>query len=216
MIHGLIFDLDGTLADTLPVCFVAYRGAIEEFTGRDLSDAEIETLFGPSEEGIIRRAVPDRWRECLELHLEIYDREHSRCTGLFPGLEPILHLLRDRNVRLAIVTGKGPRSAEISLRHLGVRHLFDAVEVGSPEGGIKPVSIRRVLDRWQLPPGRVAYVGDAPYDMRAANEVGVVALGAAWAETADASALSPLEPAAVFTDVEAFKAWLDAHTAPRA
>ncbi|MGD8239054.1 MAG: HAD hydrolase-like protein, partial [Armatimonadota bacterium] len=90
---GVIFDLDGTLADTLPVCFVAYRGSIKEFTGRELSDREIEALFGPSEEGTIRKLVPDRWRECLELHLEIYDREHSRCTGLFPGLESALHLL---------------------------------------------------------------------------------------------------------------------------
>jgi pyrophosphatase PpaX len=123
-------------------------------------------------------------------------------------------MLRDRGVRLAIVTGKGAGSAEISLRLLGVGDLFDLVEVGSPTGGIKPISIRRVLERWGLPPSRVAYVGDATYDMQAAKEVGLVALGAAWADTADASALRIMEPAAVFSSVEDFAAWIDSHTGP--
>jgi phosphoglycolate phosphatase-like HAD superfamily hydrolase len=124
-------------------------------------------------------------------------------------------LLRDRSVPLAIVTGKGPRAAEISLRHIGVRHLFDIVEVGSPDGAIKPASLRRVIGQWSLPPGRVAYVGDAPYDMQAAKEAGLVALGAAWADTADASVLRGLEPAAVFEDVREFGAWMESHTRGR-
>jgi beta-phosphoglucomutase-like phosphatase (HAD superfamily) len=50
-LEGIICDLGGTLADTLPVCFVAFRQAIETLTGRRLSDEETLVHFGPSEEG---------------------------------------------------------------------------------------------------------------------------------------------------------------------
>ena len=58
-LHGVIFDLDGTLGDTLPACFVAFRRALEGFSAREYTDAEIAALFGPSEEGMIQRLVPE-------------------------------------------------------------------------------------------------------------------------------------------------------------
>jgi hypothetical protein len=51
--------------------------------------------------------------------------------------------------------------------------------------------------------------------MQAAKEAGLVALGAAWADTADASVLRGLEPAAVFEDVREFGAWMESHTRGR-
>jgi beta-phosphoglucomutase-like phosphatase (HAD superfamily) len=50
---GAIFDLDGTLVDTLPVCFAAFRRAFERLGGPPHSDDAIRALFGPSEEGMM-------------------------------------------------------------------------------------------------------------------------------------------------------------------
>ena len=58
-IKGVIFDLDGTLADTIPVCISAFRSAFERYSARGWDEEEIEALFGPTEEGSCRRAVPD-------------------------------------------------------------------------------------------------------------------------------------------------------------
>jgi len=58
--RGIIFDLDGTLADTLPVCFDAYRLAFAKYVGHEWTDDQISALFGPSEEGVIRQVVPTR------------------------------------------------------------------------------------------------------------------------------------------------------------
>ena len=52
-IKALIFDLDGTIGDTLPLCIKAFRRSIEPLIGRSVSDAEIIATFGPSEEGTI-------------------------------------------------------------------------------------------------------------------------------------------------------------------
>src|SRR5215831_18642478 len=84
-LNGIIFDLDGTLGDTLPVCFKAFRHAILEYTGRSLTDQQIRATFGPSEEGIIRSQVPERWQECLELYVEAYRRDHAIAPDPFPG-----------------------------------------------------------------------------------------------------------------------------------
>ncbi len=208
ILKGVIFDLDGTLGDTLPVCFAAYRTAFQEFTGNILSDREITSLFGASEEGIIRKLVADQWEQCLEVYLANYNREHVNCRNPFPGIDSALMFLKACGVRLAIVTGKGKYSTIISLNYFGLEDTFDVVEVGSEKGAIKPVSIQRVLDRWGFLPDQVAYVGDASYDMQAAKEVGLIALGAAWAETANIESLERENPTAIFTSIKAFTEWV--------
>lgn len=210
---GVIFDLDGTLADTVPVCCAAYRHAFTEFVGRSYADEELAALFGPDEEGIIRTVLaghgqPEQWAACLRSYLATYAHLHDAALRPFPGVARALGLLQERAIPLAVVTGKGPRSAAISLDHLGLRPYFPLVEVGSPDGAIKPRSIRRVLQRWRAAPGQVAYVGDSPYDMQAAREAGVLPLGAAWAPHADGAALAAHAPRAIFTDLEQFVAWL--------
>jgi len=59
-VKGIIFDMDGTLGDTMAVLCEAFRCAFEQFMGRRYSDREIAALFGATEEGIFQRVVPDR------------------------------------------------------------------------------------------------------------------------------------------------------------
>ena len=58
MFKGIIFDLDGTIANTLPLCIEAFRKSIEPLANRALSDEEIIATFGPSEEGTIMALAP--------------------------------------------------------------------------------------------------------------------------------------------------------------
>ena len=215
-LDGVIFDLDGTLGDTLPVCFAAFWRALEGFSSRHYTDGEIAALFGPSEEGMIRRMVPDRWQACLETYLAVYEEESARSAWRFPGIEAGLRLLQRRGVALAIVTGKGARSAAISLRHLGLAGFFDIVETGSPDGSVKPLAIHRVLTKWGVPPNRVAYVGDVPTDMEAAREAGVIPLAASWAASADADSLGASLPLETFRDVQSFIAWIEKNVESKA
>lgn len=106
------------------------------------------------------------------------------------------------------MTGKGPHSTRISLRRLDLAHAFEPVEVGSPAGSIKVESIRRVVTRWSLDASQVAYVGDAPQDVVAAREAGVVSIAAAWADTASIPKLLEAQPDALFTSVETLSEWL--------
>jgi phosphoglycolate phosphatase-like HAD superfamily hydrolase len=213
-LDGMIFDLDGTLTDTFAVCFTAFRETIRAVTGCSATDDEIYAHFGPSEEGMFQRWVPDRWEECLRLYLAAYEREHRRTGRTFPGIETALGLLRERGIPLAVVTGKGPHSAAISLAQLGLVPYFDCIETGSPEGSVKPRGIQRVLAHWGVPSNRVAYLGDVPSDVEVSRAVGVLPLAAAWEKRSDADALRALKPLVVFDAVPEFIRWIETTVEP--
>jgi len=208
-VNGIIFDLDGTLGDTLPVCFKAFRHAIFEFTGRSLTDQQIRATFGPSEEGIIRSQVPERWRECLDLYVDAYRREHASAADPFPGMREALRRLGEGGVRRAVVTGKSIVTADISLEAMGIRSYFDIVEGGAAAGDVKARNIRRVLEAWGLAAVEAGYVGDAPSDMDAAHNTGVAALAAMWGGQNNVQAMVDKRPAAVFHRVSEMMDWID-------
>ena len=145
---GAIFDLDGTLADTLPACYAAFRAACAGLDGPTYTNEEIRGLFGPSEEGMLQRAMPERWEAGLAILLAEYQRHLNLCSGLFPSVTTSLQLLRERRTPLALVTGKGPFTTKMSLTHFGLDGVFDPVEVGSPQGVVKAAAIARVVERW--------------------------------------------------------------------
>jgi phosphoglycolate phosphatase-like HAD superfamily hydrolase len=207
-IRGVIFDLDGTLADTLPLCIAAFRAAIHPLAGRTLSDEEIIATFGPSEEGTIRALIPHRFGECLEDYLRHYESMHDAYSVPFDGIASLLDELRSARVPLAVVTGKGSRSAAISLKVLGLEHYFTPIKSGSPEGPCKDLAILDVLKEWGIAPGETVYVGDAPTDVLAARTAGCYVASACWASTAQATALEALQPDAVVRTVSELKDWL--------
>ena len=206
-LKGFIFDLDGTLLNTLPVCYTGFRKTFQKYIGREYSDNEIASLFGPSEEGILKQLLPDTWPVALRYYLGKYEKAHGESTS-FPGINQALQLLIDKKVRLAIVSGKGPGSMDISLRRSGLKDYFEIVIAGSEHGATKPSHILQVLQEWGYSPETVAYVGDTAYDIQAAKEVGVLSIAALWAATADVSKVKLQEPDDFFEDIPAFTRWI--------
>jgi pyrophosphatase PpaX len=208
-IRGIIFDLDGTLANTLPVCIKAYQDTVYHFCGRVPEEAEIIGLFGPNEEGMLEQMIPGQLTETLAYYLKVYEQYHLQlCTGLFPGIGGSLSAIQSKGIKMAIVSGKGAFSAAISMRILGLEQWIDLVETGFDYGPDKPRSLRIVLEKWGLrSPENTAYVGDAPYDMQAAREAGLLPLGAAWAQS---SSLKPETPTyATFFDIASWREWIE-------
>jgi len=208
IVKGVIFDLDGTVANTLPVCFEAFRATFRIHANRHFTNEEIAAFFGPSEEGCLQSVLPGDWEAGLATYLREYEGAHELCPAPFDGIVEFLDNLQSRSVPVAMVTGKGVYSTEISLRRLGLAGRFNPVKTGSAIGAIKPQAIREVLAEWNIPPERAVYVGDAPGDVIAAREVGVVPLAAAWAGTADAAALEAATPVALFRTVGELQVWL--------
>ena len=216
MIKGVIFDLDGTIGDTLPVCFEAFRRVFDQYLGVTHTDAEIRAMFGPTEEGILIQRLPDASGAAIARYHEVYAAVHHLAPQPFPGLVDILDWLEAAAVPVGIVTGKGARSAATSLQEWGIEHRFDPIEAGSDEGPVKDAKMRLIAERWGIPTSAVVSVGDVLTDITAARTVGAVPIGAAWATTTDADELRAGGAEAVFTEVGDLDRWLQAAISPSA
>lgn len=207
---AVIFDLDGTLADTMGVCLQAFQETLLHYSGRSISLQELYPLFGPSEEGILRLLLPDQAPEAYRRFLASYQRLHQNCTAPFAGVDDLLSILAKRGIRTAIATGKSPETAEISLQALGLAARVERTETGFADRGDKPELIRRILEGWRMPAERAAYVGDVLTDLYAAECAGVMPIGAAWAGTSPLRSVAPRDGWLIFEQVQDFADWIKA------
>ena len=186
MIRAIVFDFDGTLADTLPLLFHAFREVFRAHAGRELTDGDVVGMFGPTEEGMIRNGLAPALHEraVADLHA-LYEREHDRFVALDPAILSLLRRLRSAGCRLAIFTGKGRRTAGISLRRLALADYFDAVVTGDDVERPKPdpEGLLRALAALGAAPAAAVFAGDSEADVRAAKAAGVRAIAVNWLKT---------------------------------
>ena len=204
----IIFDLDGTIADTLPLCIAAFKKSVEPLLNSTLSDDEIIATFGPSEEGTIRKLVPLQEAAGVAAYLKNYEELHYTCPVPFDGIKDLLEALKTAGVKLGMVTGKGQHSTVISLKQFELAQYFEVMETGSSEGPNKVAGIRNILKRLNSNISESLYVGDAPSDIKYCKEVGIPIAAAAWASTTNGSELEKLNPDQIFYSIADFKNWL--------
>jgi phosphoglycolate phosphatase/pyrophosphatase PpaX len=185
-IKAVIFDIDGTLANTVPLCVQAFRQALEPQLHRPLSDEEIKAAFGPDEEGTIQSFHPPDVKNATDDFMRFYESLHEEiCPQPFDGIKDLLGTLKSKGVHLAIATGKGKDCSQLSLQRFGILSYFDIIENGSPEGSRKPQAIARIVNVFGVQNKETLYVGDSPGDIKESRKAGIRVVAAAWAGTAD-------------------------------
>ncbi len=189
-IKAVIFDMDGTLGDTLPLCVESYRRCAEELTGRRPSAEEVLSFFGLSDRGVLGALLGLGADDpALPLHrfVKIYrELHHELAPAPFPGAVEMLQSLRARGLKLGLISGKEAPSAEPTLDIFGMQGLFDWRAYGCPYLNIKDACLRAACRHWGLSPAELIYVGDAPSDIRLSHAAGVRIINAAWAPGAAA------------------------------
>ena len=129
--RAIIFDFDGTLANTLPICFCAFKNVFTEFDNKDLSSEEIKDMFGPSETGIIRNNLSNPKKEkAIEYYYEKYSEHHKSLVEVDPEILELLRYLKEMDIKIGIFTGKAKRSLDISLKALEMDGMFDVIITG--------------------------------------------------------------------------------------
>ena len=210
-IKGVIFDLDGTIGDTVPLCIKAFRKAIEPLIERSVSDEEIIATFGPSEEGTIMALAPNFYKKGVEDYLRYYEEYHDMCPNPFEGIEDILKMLKEKRIQISMVTGKGKYSTDISLKKFSIDSYFEIIETGIVSGPSKPQGIQKVIDFYKhFDKDEFIYVGDAPSDISASRKIGIPVISVAWAKSAEPKKLKDLSPNEIFYSITEFSEWLNA------
>lgn len=210
-IKAVIFDIDGTLGNTIPLCIQAFRQTVEPLVHHPLTDEEIEATFGPNEAGTIKKMAPDSdYNQAAIDFLHHYEALHHMCTQAFDGIVDILETLKGKGVHLAVASGKGKESSEMTLQRFGIASYFSMVKNGTLDGKQKPGDIEQLIQSFgNITKEETIYVGDSASDIKDSRQAGIVAIAAAWAPTAKPAALDKEQPDELFYKVSDFADWLN-------
>ena len=204
MIKLVAFDFDGTLADSVDFCLSRFDMVFERFMGDKAPSREaIYQTFGMNEPGVIRHFMGGFVPEAEEYFYELHRKLHLEwCNDLYPGCRQLLDFLQEKSVPMSILTGRSEITCKISLEILDLGKYFINMQNGSPEKNDKAAQMRFLLEKYNLQPEELVYVGDAVSDAESAHRAGVKCLSAAWAKTARVAELEKVNPGLVFTRVD--------------
>jgi HAD superfamily hydrolase (TIGR01549 family) len=181
-VDAVVFDLDGTLLDSLPVVLDCYRETIEEMGGPLYSAQEVLNSFhlGPAARMLSTLIGSPVGAEAVARYEA---RLSARATGVtaYPGVASVLERLHGW-VPLAVLTSADTAAARMLLAATELEAFFDVVLGGDrvPRSKPAPDGLLMVCDTLGVEPKHAAYVGDGPADMQAAQACGALALAAAW------------------------------------
>ncbi len=181
--HALLLDLDGTIADTLPHVFEAYRHAVASWVERPPTDAEVEATFGPAERECIARMVPRAdLDEAEERFYTYYERELGQNVKVVEGIADVIDHARSLGWKVGVFTGKGRRSAKFTLVELGlwerIELLVSSDDVARPKPD--PEGVFQAAEKLGVSVGRILLAGDSPADVKAGRAAGARTAAVLW------------------------------------
>ena len=188
-IRGVLFDLDETLMDRQSAVNVLANEFVD-LHGGDLGDADAETLtrafleadeggYRPKEEMLARLVAELPWNREPELQdfLDFWQSTFPRCAQPMPGLVEVLETLKDRGIRMGIVTNGPVAMQNGKIDRLDIRTFFQAIVVSEAVGISKPEPgiFEMALADLGLPASETCFVGDSPTnDIQGAEAFGIL------------------------------------------
>jgi phosphoglycolate phosphatase len=207
---ALLFDLDGTLVDSVPDLAAAANQMLGEFRRPPLSEADVTSMVGDGVAMLVERALAARQAAdeplapAVARFLAIYEASATARTRPYPGVPEVLSALAAAGSRLAVCTNKTEAATRAVLEGLDLARFFAVVVGGDslPARKPDPAPLRIALDRLGVAPARAAMIGDHRNDVLAAERAGVTAIFARYGY--GLATLGELRPAAMinaFTDL---------------
>lgn len=186
MIKAVIFDLDGTLLDTLDDLAAAVNHALQSCGYPLRTRHEVRRFIGNGVVKLMQRAMPAdvsqaEFDRCFASFRSYYLSHMTDLTRVFPGVLPLLQALRDRGIKTAVVSNK---------LHAGVTGLCEdyfgallscafGVQAES-ERKPNPVNVFRALEHLGVKKEQAVYVGDSEVDVQTAQNAGLRCIGVTW------------------------------------
>jgi phosphoglycolate phosphatase len=185
---GVVFDLDGTLVDTLEDLadsmnrvLIAQRFPVHDY-------AAYKLMVGRGLRQLVSDAIPAEQRDerslsrCLDLMRAEYRTHCLDKTCPYEGITELLSALRGDGVRLAVLSNKPHDLTQLIVEELIGSSLFEVVMGAQADLPLKPdpTVALAIAERLGASPSRIAYLGDSATDMLTATGAGMIAVGASW------------------------------------
>ncbi|WP_203568332.1 HAD family hydrolase [Aestuariimicrobium ganziense] len=179
----VLFDFDGTLANTIPLIVASYRHTIERFGLDPADDITIRSWIGRTLPDMFGELVGDEREPELTDAYSAWQQEHvEELLEPFAGIDELLVDLRAAGVRMGVATSRRRPSAErlaaaLDLHtHLPVLVTMEDTPVHKPN----PAPLLLAAERIGAEPADCVYVGDATVDLGAADAAGMAGIGVTW------------------------------------
>jgi pyrophosphatase PpaX len=185
----VIFDLDGTIVDSVELIIISFQHAIREVLGREISREDSIAWVGrPLREQMVLFS-PEHADELVNVYREFNHREHDRMLKLYDGILHLLDGLLNAGAKLGLVTSKSRYTTQMAFDLTGIESYFDATVCADESPGNKPSPepILACLEQLGIAAADAAYVGDSPSDIQAARAARVHAIGVTWGVFASAT-----------------------------
>lgn len=207
-----IFDLDGTLLDTLPDLVVLTNTSLEAFGLPPRTTDEIHSFVGNGAKALIYQAVPEDTdaqitEQVMQRWKDLYSTVGNQLTKPYPHIVETIRDLKRRGVKVGVLSNKFDAGVQAAVDEY-LPGLFDVSHGESDEIPRKPnpAGLLRSIDELGSDPQRTVYIGDSPGDIRTARNAGTYAIGVGWGyHTADE--LREADADAVIMDARELVSW---------
>ncbi len=207
----VVFDWDGTLMDSTHSIVAAIQAACRDL---DLPVPSVSTaswVIGLSLESALRKAVPELTPSLLPRFLERY-RIHYLTRDpelrLFEGIPGLLDDLAERNIRLAVATGKSRVGLDRVLAATGLGPRFEITRCADESfSKPHPAMLQEIMQELDVEPARMLMIGDTSHDLQMAINAGVHGLGVTYGAHPPKD-LEACQPQGIVHDVAGLRDWL--------
>ena len=183
----VIFDFDGTLADTQTIILETYKSTIETLKLSQRKTPELKATIGlPLRDGFVKLYPELSSVEidlCCDTYRNIFNKnKQNYVPELFPGVEEVLETLRLRNITMSIASSRSRVSLEEFCREKHISRYF-ALILGAEDVKFhkpNPWPVTYTLERMNVSPSDAVVVGDMPYDIKMGMDAGCRTVGVSY------------------------------------
>lgn len=185
MYKAVIFDLDGTLLDTLVDLYNSVNHALKTFGFPERTIDEVRRFIGNGVKKLMERSTPKGTDEetnakCLDCFRAHYLEHMSDNTAPYEGVNELIAGLREKGIRTAVVSNK-LHSAVVDLCKENFPLIEEAIGVSvEEERKPNPINVLKVLSLFGITADECIYVGDSEVDVQTAHNAGVKCIGVTW------------------------------------
>ena len=182
----MIFDLDGTLADTLCDITASTNYALAKLSQPTFDAESIRLKIGSGNKNLVASCLGPGAQhlkdKIIELQYKHYAEHFCDHTEVYPGIMDVLDLLHENSFKLAVLSNKPDPFTQAVAKQLFGDNFFDIVQGQLPDVPLKPdpTSSLAIANRLEVLPREIAFVGDSAVDMQVARNAAMFAVGVTW------------------------------------
>lgn len=189
MIKACIFDLDGTLTDTLDSLLFSVSATLKEMELGQITKEECRAFIGNGARKLLEESLEvagddghTRIEEAMEIYKRVFDANCTYCVTPYEGIVELLEWLKEQGIQTAVLSNKPHRQTVKVVKDVLGDSLIDWAQGQQEDIARKPdpAGVYAILERFAVSKEECLYIGDSEVDIMTGHNAGVTTVGVTW------------------------------------